>query len=170
MSILICYDGSPDAQSAIAAAGSLFSGRTTVVVTVWEGFNEVVSRAAAGMAVASLDFEEIDAANAAAGLERAQEGAALARAAGLDAEPRAIRQNGPLWEAILATADSVDAELIVIGSRGLSGVRSLLLGSVSHAVVQHADRPVIVVPGQRMARRRAEHRRGQAGDVLADAR
>ena len=31
-------------------------------------------------------------------------------------------------------------------SRGLTGVQSLLLGSVSHAVLQHADRTVIVMP------------------------
>ena len=39
-----------------------------------------------------------------------------------------------------------DAELIVVGRRGLGAVRSLVLGSVSGHVVQHATCPVLVVP------------------------
>ena len=33
-----------------------------------------------------------------------------------------------------------------MGSRGLTGIKSLLLGSVSRGVLTHADRPVMVVP------------------------
>jgi hypothetical protein len=41
-----------------------------------------------------------------------------------------------------------------MGSRGLTGLKSLLLGSVSHAVVQRADRTVIIVPSSEVARSR----------------
>jgi hypothetical protein len=36
--ILICYDGSPDAQAAIARAGELFHGQAATVLTVWVAF------------------------------------------------------------------------------------------------------------------------------------
>jgi nucleotide-binding universal stress UspA family protein len=62
-------------------------------------------------------------------------------------------------DAILAEADAVDARVIVLGTRGLTGVKSVLLGSVSHAVLQHADRPVVVVPSAEVAKERAAHRR-----------
>jgi nucleotide-binding universal stress UspA family protein len=45
-----------------------------------------------------------------------------------------------------------------MGSRGLTGVKSMLLGSVSHAVIQHADRTVIVVPSPAIATERASER------------
>lgn len=50
----------------------------------------------------------------------------------------------------------------MLGSRGLTGVKSLLLGSVSHAVLQHADRPVMVVPSPEVTEARAQHRRRES--------
>lgn len=47
-------------------------------------------------------------------------------------------------EAILALARSRDADLIVVGSRGLGAVKSLVLGSVSNAILHRADRAVLV--------------------------
>lgn len=44
-----------------------------------------------------------------------------------------------------AYAERMAADLIVIGSRGLGGVTSALLGSVSKGVLKHANRPVLIV-------------------------
>lgn len=48
-------------------------------------------------------------------------------------------------EILLEYAKEKGSDLIVIGSRGLGGIREFMLGSVSHNVVQHARIPVLVV-------------------------
>ena len=81
-----------------------------------------------------------------AGATRARELSAEAAKLVPGAESRVEQQHGPIWQTILETADSMDAAVIVVGSRGLSGLRSSLLGSVSHALVNRARRPVLVFP------------------------
>jgi len=51
---------------------------------------------------------------------------------------------GGAQEAVLRAAHACEADLIVVGSRGLSGVRHLLLGSVAERLVRCSDIPVIV--------------------------
>ena len=46
---------------------------------------------------------------------------------------------------ILRLAEKLDVGLIVMGSRGLGGIRRALMGSVSDSVVRHAHCPVLVV-------------------------
>jgi nucleotide-binding universal stress UspA family protein len=157
--ILLCYDGSADAQAAIDRAVELFSAQPATVLTVWEGFAEVLARSGTGFGVASLDFEQIDATSEQQAHERAQEGVERAHKAGLSAEPRVRERGMTIWATILEEADELDASAIVLGSRGLTGLKSVLVGSVSHALVQHANRPVVVVPSPEVASKRASARR-----------
>jgi len=158
--ILIAYDGSSDAKSAIDGAGELFGGAPATVLTVWEPFIDVMARTGAGLGLAPgiVDFEEIDEAYEQSARARASEGVEHAQRAGLNAQPRTRARHTTIAEAILAEADEVRAGAIVLGTRGLSGIKSLWLGSVSHAVLQHADRPVIVVPSPEVAHERTAHR------------
>ena len=52
---------------------------------------------------------------------------------------------GPLMPTILGEADKHASDLIVVGARGIGGVKRLVLGSVSEAVLRHATCPVLVV-------------------------
>ncbi len=154
--ILICYDGSPDSRSAIAHAAELMEGHPTTVLTVWEPFVDVLARTPSGFGLAPgmVNLDEIDDASYQSALERAREGAALATESGLRAQPRTRALHTTISAAILAEADEIDAGAIVMGSRGLTGLKSLLMGSVSHALLQHADRTVIVVPSPKVAEAR----------------
>ncbi len=87
------------------------------------------------------------------------------------ATPRIARRDVAIAAAILSVADDVDAKAIVLGTRGRGGVTSMMLGSVSRAVLHHADRPVLVVPSPDACAQRhdwAEHARISAG-VASDA-
>jgi nucleotide-binding universal stress UspA family protein len=65
---------------------------------------------------------------------------------GVQVQPMVVEDRHPA-EALVQL--SVDADLLVVGSRGHGGFSELLLGSVSHAAVLHAVCPVVVVPSSR---------------------
>lgn len=141
--VLICYDGSEDAKHAIAKAGALLPARPALVLTVWEP--TVTLDSFAGATPDVVNFVELDRASAEHGCRVADEGVRIAQEAGLEAHPVTIKATGPVWRTIVEAADRRDAAVIVMGSRGLMGVRSMLLGSVSNAVVHHAERPTLVI-------------------------
>jgi len=143
--VLLCYDGSEDARHAIRRAGALFPGRRALVATVWRPTAVPGSLGFAGEAAGMVNLVEVDRAGAEDGGRLAGEGVRIARDAGLMAEPLALEAAGPIWKAIVDIAEREDAATIVMGSRGLAGLKAMLLGSVSSAVVHHADRPTLIV-------------------------
>ncbi|HEX4820396.1 MAG TPA: universal stress protein [Acidimicrobiales bacterium] len=65
-------------------------------------------------------------------------------AAGVTYESRVV--DGSPVMVVLGAADDADADLIVLGSRGVGGFPELLLGSTSTQVAQLAHRPVTIIP------------------------
>ena len=146
--ILLCYDGSEASGRAIEVAHELVGDVTATVLFVWEPpatllIPDPFSGAEPWGAVEMNDLETVL-------LERAGRtvagGVTLANEAGFTARSELRASAGSPWRTILDVADEIDASLLVLGARGLGTVQSLLLGSVSNAVVHHAHRPVLVVP------------------------
>jgi len=158
--ILISYDGSADADTAIDAAASMMPGQSATVLTVWEPFVEVVTRFGPGLEMwpAGIDHAQLDSAAERSALDRAKAGAERAQKAGLKAEPLASPRGASIADTIIEQAQESSAQAIVLGTRGLTGVKSMMLGSVSHAVLQHSDRPVLIVPGEAVAEKRVADR------------
>lgn len=141
--ILLCYDRSAGAQHAIKVTGELFPGHKAIVLHAWSPIGLIAAAYGGVVALSSYDDTELQ-----RGAEQlVEQGCQLAIEAGLDATAEAVEMdfNGT-WHAILAAADRHDAAVIVAGARGLSAFKSVVLGSVSHSIAQHAHRPVLIVP------------------------
>jgi nucleotide-binding universal stress UspA family protein len=148
--ILVAYDGSPEAKAALARAAVLFPGRPVVVATVWEpGLASVLpDPGGIGGPAAPVDLgavAEVDdlMARRAAGV--AAEGAERARRAGLQAEPVSAEDESNVAETVARMAEEHQAAVVVVGSRGLSGLKARLLGSTSESILHHCRCPVLIV-------------------------
>jgi nucleotide-binding universal stress UspA family protein len=139
--IVYCYDGSEHAREAIVAAAQSLRPGPAYVLTVWRSAWSTV--AAVPNAILSQDtVDQVDNAAQGAAGSIADEGAALIEGAA----PYVVSDMGSVWRCILDFADQHDAKLIVVGARGLSPLQSTMLGSVSHGLVNHSHRPVLVMP------------------------
>ena len=70
----------------------------------------------------------------------------LAVAAGLTARGTQVSVDSSIWAALVAAADSLNADVIVTGSRGETGLKALLHSSISEHIMRHCRRPVMIVP------------------------
>ena len=170
MKILVCYDGSADAQAAIDGAGQMLPGSDATVLVVWETLLETMARNGSlglGFGAAGANtYEATDAALQKAALATANDGVERATAAGLVAQPRIVNRQDEIAADILTVAGDLGVEVIVLGTRGRGSVKSVILGSVARAVLHHADRPVLVIPSPALSERRhrwAEHAHPTAG-------
>jgi nucleotide-binding universal stress UspA family protein len=156
--ILIAYDDSDDSKEAVAQAASLFPGDSAIVLTVWQRYIDTMARA--GIAIGAptvVDLDEVDGATEKSARDAARAGAETATGLGLEAKGETVVVTTTIADALVHEARRIEARAIVIGSRGLTGIKSALLGSVSHDVLHHADRPVVVVPTPAVAAERAAH-------------
>jgi nucleotide-binding universal stress UspA family protein len=138
--IVIATDGSPSALEAVEYGLELAAdqGAEPIVVHVAPD-TEVLPVVGFGMGAPVSVPHELDEYDRAS-LDEAVE---IAARHGLEAKTELLVGNAA--QAIVAYADSVDADLIVVGSRGHGAIAGALLGSVSGRVLHEAKRPVLVV-------------------------
>lgn len=139
--IVVGVDGSATANRALewAAAEAEQREATLVVVLAWDIPALAYGAPGYGMLV---DRDEL--ASAAAGV--LDEQLAHADLSRLTQPAQSMLVQGHAGQAILDAA--IDAELIVVGSRGHGELTQLVIGSVSQHVLHHARVPVVVVPQQ----------------------
>jgi nucleotide-binding universal stress UspA family protein len=137
--ILIATDGSPAGVEAASVGVDLAAAQgaaVTFVHVVPPAFETRPGRLAAATRVQPRPVHDDEVALKAA--------AELAHAVGVDANVAIV--SGDASDEIVAYADTIDADVIIVGSRGRNAVTSALLGSVSRGVLHEARRPVLIVP------------------------
>jgi len=156
--IIIGYDGSEDAQAAADHVIRLFAQKPATVLTVWKLDAETLVTSGPGLGsgfgVSHSHTAELDARLLERAHQTAEEGARRLRAAGMDADLLVEESDGSVARTVLAVAGRINAEAVVVGTRGRGAAKSVLLGSVSHELVKHADRAVVVVPSAALAHHR----------------
>lgn len=145
---VVAYDGSPAANAAIEVAAQLFPRAHAQIAYLWTPpfANDDLRRR---LRARSSDLDELVAAIEREGEQEAARlvatGVMLARAAGWDSEPVVQRAYGGEGLHLAQIADEAQADLLIMGSRGLGGTRAFL-GSMSDVAVHYSTRPVLVVP------------------------
>jgi nucleotide-binding universal stress UspA family protein len=144
--VLFCYDGSEGSKAALSAAVELVMHPADAVVLVaWTPIAVQLARGGSLLAAVpnegQLDDEEIAAAQ-----RLAEDGAEGLRGRGYNASARVAQANESVAKTIGEVAREIDACLIVCGQRGRGAFASAVLGSVSHQISAHAERPVLIAP------------------------
>jgi nucleotide-binding universal stress UspA family protein len=140
--LILCYDGSDAAERAIRIAPVLVGpGRAARVLYAYKPTERSlgVAQGAAGGRIDAPVLGETDA------QQLVERGVAIARDAGFEAEPLLVAADRRTAELIAAQAEELDAPAVVMGQRGMSGIKSAVLGSVSRDVVNSYHRPVVIV-------------------------
>jgi nucleotide-binding universal stress UspA family protein len=148
MRVVMGFDGSPAAASAIEAAALLLPGAHGWITYLWGPpfTGDQVGRRLRER-IGNLD-ELVDAVEREGKFEAQRitaTGVILATAAGWEAEPLLEKTYGAEGTAIVRAAEKVDADVVIVGARGLGGSEAVL-GSVSDMVVHYCPRPILVVP------------------------
>jgi nucleotide-binding universal stress UspA family protein len=140
--IAVAFDGSNDSVKAIRLAGSLASAFGSEVTVV-----HVYSSPAIGFSAASgvpiPDYRELEDAKKEAAQAVLARGIQLASEDGLKAKGELIEAPSVV-EAIVKFAAYKKADLIVVGTRGMTGFKKLILGSVSSGLVNHSPCSVLI--------------------------
>jgi nucleotide-binding universal stress UspA family protein len=140
--VVVGTDGSATAETAVKHAGKLAAdhGARLVVVTAYEIYDEDAS---ARVRVAADDVSwSVTARHQAE--EKAKYGKGLAADVGATHVVAQAAPGDPS-DVLLETATEFEADLIVVGSKGLTGASRFVLGSVASAVSHHARCDVLIV-------------------------
>lgn len=139
--IVVGVDGSEHSEAAIGWAVRMAMGMGSEVVAVFAVAPPVYFDGGFMAPVAPMQFDP----EWRAGIKKEFEGQWCKRLRDAGIPYRAIMEDGRPASVIARVADRVNADVIVVGRRGRGGVAELVLGSVSHELVLHSKRPILVI-------------------------
>lgn len=131
-SIVVCYDGSPEAERALARVAEFATGVRVAVISVADPIYRTPPFT--GYADPGEAAEH-----------RRLLGEATRKLAGYGIEATAVERTGDPADAIVEAAREAEADLIVVGTRHRGILERLLIGSVSGELVVEAPCDVLVV-------------------------
>jgi nucleotide-binding universal stress UspA family protein len=136
--LLIATDGSPSAQEAVEFGLDLAAAHDVAVTFLY--VVPVLEAGAPAFAIPPVlhHVDEHDREILAEAAERAAE---------MGVESESLLASGVPVDEVVACADSIDADMIVVGSHGRGALATAFLGSVSRGVLHESRRPVLVVRG-----------------------
>lgn len=140
--ILVAYDGSEHSAKALRMSCALASKFLSKVIVVNVYSSPAYAVVAPSVPIAAVESVEKGLQKRAEELVRQAVG--IARSEAVEASGEALKASSAV-EAITRYARMNDVDLIVLGTRGLTGFRKLVVGSVSGGVAAHAHCPVLVV-------------------------
>lgn len=141
--MLIAFDGSPESRRALTCAAALLAPRQVEILTAWEPLHRQVSRTVA--ATGATPRESEDPAYLAA-RDTCREGVALAESLGLRARAHLVESATAIWSAIVDAVEELQPDVIVTGTRGVTGLKALWQSSTADNLLHHVGIPVFVVP------------------------
>jgi nucleotide-binding universal stress UspA family protein len=148
--VIVGFDGTPASVRAVREAGALFAPRTALVAYVWEAgraFEGVTLPEHQLEAPGTLDLDTAFAAERAASEEAkqlAEQGATLARTAGLQADALAVPHEASVADSLIKLAHSRDAQAVVVGAHERHRLAKLAPSRTLAALLHAAPCPVVV--------------------------
>jgi len=142
-SILVAFDGSEDSVKATRLACSL-AAKYNSKLTVAHVYSFAVFAYGGATPMPMPDVQPLEEAAKAKGMIILNKGLEIAKECGVTAEGELIEAPS-IVQALVEYAAKEKVDLLVAGTRGMTGFKKLIIGSVSSGLAGHADCPVLVV-------------------------
>lgn len=147
--MLVAFDGSDEARHAVEYAARLLTPRHVFILTAWEPLHRQAAKAAGVTGLHQVSWNAVDEMEdpaRAEALSVCRKGVELAESLGLTAEAHLVESTTAIWSAIVDAADQLRPDVIVSGTRAVTGLKSLWQSSTADNVINNAGLPVFIVP------------------------
>lgn len=142
--IVVGTDGSDSAASAVRQAAELAKagGGTLHIVHAYQTMNMGTLAMSAGSGASTIDVEGVNASIEAQAQTVCRHAGAIAQAEDVKCEIHSVP--GDPCDALISVAEQVQADLLVVGNRGMTGLKRFMLGSVPNKISHHAPCSILI--------------------------